>query len=151
MHVLICVFFFLMIRRPPRSTLFPYTTLFRSRERSATNLSVRPLSLDPRVHVDAARAGGLRPSHQSDRGERLTRNDRDVADLRPLDPRHRIEIDSQFVRMLQIVRAHRMRIEIDAPEVHDPRELRGVAHDYFFRGSSRGKRERDRLDPLGSL
>src|SRR6266487_6069906 len=30
------VFFFLMIRRPPRSTLFPYTTLFRSR------LSSRP-------------------------------------------------------------------------------------------------------------
>src|SRR3989304_7105494 len=29
--VLICFsFFFLMIRRPPRSTLFPYTTLFRS-------------------------------------------------------------------------------------------------------------------------
>src|SRR5438876_2895627 len=25
-----CVFFFLSIRRPPRSTLFPYTTLFRS-------------------------------------------------------------------------------------------------------------------------
>src|SRR2546430_3360148 len=28
-------FFFLMIRRPPRSTLFPYTTLFRSRARSS--------------------------------------------------------------------------------------------------------------------
>src|SRR3712207_7648271 len=27
----LCVFFFLMIRRPPRSTLFPYTTLFRSK------------------------------------------------------------------------------------------------------------------------
>src|SRR3712207_8537414 len=27
-------FFFLMIRRPPRSTLFPYTTLFRSRCRT---------------------------------------------------------------------------------------------------------------------
>src|SRR2546429_76298 len=27
---LLCWFFFLMIRRPPRSTLFPYTTLFRS-------------------------------------------------------------------------------------------------------------------------
>src|ERR1039457_5237517 len=26
----VAVFFFLMIRRPPRSTLFPYTTLFRS-------------------------------------------------------------------------------------------------------------------------
>src|SRR5215210_9038524 len=27
---LLFIFFFLMIRRPPRSTLFPYTTLFRS-------------------------------------------------------------------------------------------------------------------------
>src|SRR2546422_3035737 len=27
-------FFFLMIRRPPRSTLFPYTTLFRSQEQT---------------------------------------------------------------------------------------------------------------------
>src|SRR6266853_4387029 len=26
-----CLLFFLMLRRPPRSTLFPYTTLFRSR------------------------------------------------------------------------------------------------------------------------
>src|SRR5438874_6421051 len=31
--MLLCAFFFfLMIRRPPRSTLFPYTTLFRSRD-----------------------------------------------------------------------------------------------------------------------
>src|SRR6266480_5897859 len=29
-HPLLPFFFFLMIRRPPRSTLFPYTTLFRS-------------------------------------------------------------------------------------------------------------------------
>src|SRR6266540_5747210 len=30
MFLTILFFFFLMIRRPPRSTLFPYTTLFRS-------------------------------------------------------------------------------------------------------------------------
>src|SRR3712207_7823127 len=30
MFIFVCFFFFLMIRRPPRSTLFPYTTLFRS-------------------------------------------------------------------------------------------------------------------------
>src|SRR6266498_4935616 len=30
--VIFCFFFFLMIRRPPRSTLFPYTTLFRSHD-----------------------------------------------------------------------------------------------------------------------
>src|SRR6185437_16405931 len=29
-HSCLPLFFFLMIRRPPRSTLFPYTTLFRS-------------------------------------------------------------------------------------------------------------------------
>src|SRR3712207_8683562 len=43
------VFFFLMIRRPPRSTLFPYTTLFRSARlgsrggcRSARSAAPRP-------------------------------------------------------------------------------------------------------------
>src|SRR5258706_12628530 len=42
-------FFFLMIRRPPRSTLFPYTTLFRSRyqverydERQLKRLDAKP-------------------------------------------------------------------------------------------------------------
>src|SRR3712207_7809508 len=34
-------FFFLMIRRPPRSTLFPYTTLFRS------DLACEPVALGP--------------------------------------------------------------------------------------------------------
>src|SRR4051812_49773487 len=43
-------FFFLMIRRPPRSTLFPYTTLFRSRRHRARH--------PPRQH--AVRQAGLR-------------------------------------------------------------------------------------------
>src|SRR5260221_4365856 len=38
-HILSLFFFFLMIRRPPRSTLFPYTTLFRSRD-SASHYDV---------------------------------------------------------------------------------------------------------------
>src|ERR1039457_7532084 len=33
-------FFFLMIRRPPRSTLFPYTTLFRSKNEAITKCLV---------------------------------------------------------------------------------------------------------------
>src|SRR3712207_8143701 len=36
MNELCYYFFFLMIRRPPRSTLFPYTTLFRSDAASST-------------------------------------------------------------------------------------------------------------------
>src|SRR5215217_8691869 len=47
MSSLLCLsifFFFLMIRRPPRSTLFPYTTLFRSPRRRARPLD-HPLDL----------------------------------------------------------------------------------------------------------
>src|SRR3712207_7417187 len=35
--------FFLMIRRPPRSTLFPYTTLFRSLETGADRIYLTPV------------------------------------------------------------------------------------------------------------
>src|SRR3712207_8525966 len=48
-------FFFLMIRRPPRSTLFPYTTLFRSERRGDTGA----LAHDVGHHV-ADFAGGRR-------------------------------------------------------------------------------------------
>src|SRR3989449_7255965 len=57
-------FFFLMIRRPPRSTLFPYTTLFRSHldqpgDRQPTlDDALREEERDPRLDVDAA---GRRP------------------------------------------------------------------------------------------
>src|SRR2546422_5499841 len=37
-------FFFLMIRRPPRSTLFPYTTLFRSRNWRLLRRPASPLA-----------------------------------------------------------------------------------------------------------
>src|SRR3712207_7113774 len=39
LYICFC-FFFLMIRRPPRSTLFPYTTLFRSRMEHGLNPDV---------------------------------------------------------------------------------------------------------------
>src|SRR3982750_4976998 len=43
------IFFFLMIRRPPRSTLFPYTTLFRSVRKVASRIVVRGRSHDRSV------------------------------------------------------------------------------------------------------
>src|SRR2546422_5033649 len=51
------VFFFLMIRRPPRSTLFPYTTLFRS-ERLPSAVA-RALDLT-RARTEHARAEDAR-------------------------------------------------------------------------------------------
>src|SRR3712207_9418040 len=58
-------FFFLMLRRPPRSTLFPYTTLFRSRPRLArppARPARRPAAdRRGRLHGPAQLLAGLRP------------------------------------------------------------------------------------------
>src|SRR2546422_5519353 len=43
-------FFFLMIRRPPRSTLFPYTTLFRSAPRRRSFFYRGPVHPNPLAH-----------------------------------------------------------------------------------------------------
>src|SRR5258708_24014707 len=48
-HLFLFFFFFLMIRRPPRSTLFPYTTLFRSN----LSRSAQPVELDLAEHKGA--------------------------------------------------------------------------------------------------
>src|SRR5205814_8266372 len=49
-------FFFVMIRRPPRSTLFPYTTLFRSvvaEKFCGIQLAIVPGTFDELHHQDA--------------------------------------------------------------------------------------------------
>src|SRR2546429_4406875 len=54
------LFFFLMIRRPPRSTLFPYTTLFRSHpalEVLRLRFEHPPLDDQERVFVDGLPEG----------------------------------------------------------------------------------------------
>src|SRR3712207_7587150 len=68
--MLLFMFFFLMIRRPPRSTLFPYTTLFRSDVRdplrAVDGLRGVPRQQDPRaVPASPRRTAGDR------RGRRL--------------------------------------------------------------------------------
>src|SRR2546425_3111475 len=45
----ICPFFFLMIRRPPRSTLFPYTTLFRALAELHDHAIIRLVPIAPDV------------------------------------------------------------------------------------------------------
>src|SRR3712207_8647973 len=57
--------FFLMIRRPPRSTLFPYTTLFRSHEDVDDREELGPRALEDEVGVRDARGGERR--HGEDR------------------------------------------------------------------------------------
>src|SRR2546421_1636861 len=64
------VFFFLMIRRPPRSTLFPYTTLFRSGYRGVAGVVRGGTAQEGRVPSlpDPGRAPGrLRGGGRGDR------------------------------------------------------------------------------------
>src|SRR3712207_8786663 len=75
-------FFFLMIRRPPRSTLFPYTTLFRS-DRAGAGLAVergaaRALEQADLAHdlLRARRDGELAAGEVLDERELLCRADR---------------------------------------------------------------------------
>src|SRR3989449_5129896 len=81
-------FFFLMIRRPPRSTLFPYTTLFRSQGGRAVHARDESQGVavqDPAQHVPervparAEQSGQRRARHRGPRGARGRR--------RPLAPR----------------------------------------------------------------
>src|SRR3989441_1978951 len=69
-------FFFLMIRRPPRSTLFPYTTLFRSRRCSSRSPSRRrgygSLAPPPTRSTSPRIGSGSRPWRGGSRSEEHT-------------------------------------------------------------------------------
>src|SRR5690242_21429279 len=76
LHTLL-YFFFLMIRRPPRSTLFPYTTLFRSAVEAhvirVLGVRLQSLDADQRVVMALDAEGWLdRPVHGDLRSEEHT-------------------------------------------------------------------------------
>src|SRR2546429_4896711 len=66
-------FFFLMIRRPPRSTLFPYTTLFRSKKRAVCGSprSAAKHAAHMRAAMFTASVDGRSEEHTSELQSRL--------------------------------------------------------------------------------
>jgi hypothetical protein len=83
--------------------------------------------------------------------EHVADDQRHAPHVVPRGPRARIEVDAQLVGMLEVVDAHRMRIQVDAPEVDDPQKLRRVAHDHLLRRAPRGEPQLHGLDPVGVL
>src|SRR5689334_25286881 len=68
------LFFFLMIRRPPSSTLFPYTTLFRSiRRESDTVLRLNPSNVEGLILAGGLAAGlpGGKPARSEEHTSEL--------------------------------------------------------------------------------
>src|SRR3989442_12421752 len=81
------VFFFLMIRRPPRSTLFPYTTLFRSVNVRGTLIPVGEGWRALRRPEPSAEAGGTTVLLEVNGGRRLLGFTVDeVVDLLSVEP-----------------------------------------------------------------
>src|SRR3712207_7521143 len=72
-----------MIRRPPRSTLFPYTTLFRSRHEVQRDIAERVVA-DPERHCDQRE------------GDRKTDEDRDEEDAERSDAERSEEHTSEL-------------------------------------------------------
>src|SRR5258707_15850324 len=73
-----------MIRRPPRSTLFPYTTLFRSLEHDSA-IERRPRKLAPAHHDDSGRGLLEAGKDVEDRGLAAARVADDADELALLD------------------------------------------------------------------
>src|SRR2546422_8453265 len=74
-----------MIRRPPRSTLFPYTTLFRSQAKNAPPTRSSPrfsIMVKPRGHDHCARCcGSVQARNTSARGASNVRSEEHTSEL----------------------------------------------------------------------
>src|SRR5690349_23927371 len=77
------MFFFLMIRRPPRSTLFPYTTLFRSmpgprstsQDMAGSTSSHRPVTHSRSLHAHCTLSRAAHPRSEEHTSELQSRRD----------------------------------------------------------------------------
>src|SRR3712207_8807892 len=77
-----------MSRRPPRSTLFPYTTLFRSGVRCRATVGGRAISRALRIHLPRigrvaqdAPDRGARPARRARRGGNTARSEEHTSEL----------------------------------------------------------------------
>ena len=97
--------------------------------------------------MHAARAGCLGPADELEIIEHSSSDCGDFLDLLPRDAGHRIEVDAQLVRMIEILGSHRMWMQLEASEIREPRERRRVARHDFLRSPTRGEAQLDHFDP----
>src|SRR5260370_20846007 len=102
-----------MIRRPPRSTLFPYTTLFRSRRDGTDSRSGAPVFSRPR-----------RSPHQNQRRRVVTRAQELVRDA---EKRRSEEHTSELQSHLNLV----CRLLLEKKKTNTKSEYPNTAHPYL--------------------
>src|SRR3712207_7782259 len=99
-------FFFLMIRRPPRSTLFPYTTLFRS------TLAGHPSPYGSFPHQQRCEMVPVPPEHDPE--ERSEEHTSELQSRQYLVCRLLLEKNYNTIRVMQ----HRRRMTLQTPQPH---------------------------------
>src|SRR5688572_20861754 len=99
--------------------------------------------MDADVDVHPPRPTRLGPPAQSDLLQQTLCLHRDTAHIVPLHTWSGIEVDAQLIGMVEIARADRMWVKLDASQVHDPREARRIVHNDLLGGPPRGKRQGD--------
>src|SRR5438309_9315229 len=102
------LFFFLMIRQPPRSTLFPYTTLFRSGDQRnrRDGIPIAGFDHEPGEYVEVAVHHPV--------GESVNRSASDVSRLQRSEE-HTSELQSQFHLVCRhlLEKKHKLRAKSD--------------------------------------
>ena len=112
---------------------------------SQPDLGEPPARRDAGIDVKAPRPRSFRPRDQAVVLQHLAGHQRDVDDPPPRDPGHRVQIDPQFVGVVEVAGEHRVRIEVDAAQVDRPRQPGGVMDDRF------GGRGAGRVAQLGDV
>src|SRR3712207_7174872 len=97
-----CAYFFLMIRQPPRSTLFPYTTLFRSLSGSPP-FHPEPWAPGPRASVDRRDE-----SRRRGRGDRARPHGFRAAPRPPRSEEHTSELQSRQYLVCRLLLENKM-------------------------------------------
>ena len=123
-------FFFPPLRRGQRGCApLDFT---REGQGRAPHVSESPSWLDADINMHAARAARLRPALSPTSPRTLSNFERHTPDVLPWNAGTRIEIHSQFVGVFEIYRPHRMWMQFDTTEVHDPGKAGRVVDDDFI-------------------
>ncbi len=123
----------------------------RQRQRCAAHFAKSPARFDAHIHMHAARAAGLGPTAKPELFEERLHFKRDSAHIFPVNAGARIEIHAQLVGVIKIGGANRMRMQLDAAQVHDPGQPSRIVDHDFFRGAAGRKGQRHRPHPRGPI
>ncbi len=120
-------------------------------EGGAADFGEAPARVNADVDMHAAGAAGLGPAAEPEFFEEGFYFEGNAPDVGPLDARSRVEVDAEFIGVVEIAGADRVRMQFHAAEIDDPGEAGGVIDDDFFGGAAGGEGEGRRAEPVGMV